>query len=95
MRRASITIPDELEQALERYRGDLEVPPSLASVVQTALGRYLEERGYPVEDGEMFEDEEEIILPTGPKPGGLMGSDAPRPRGGGNPVSDAVIEDRR
>jgi hypothetical protein len=86
MRRASITIPDELERALERYRGDLEVPPSLASVVQTALERYLEERGYSVED---------VILPTGPKPGGLMGSDAPRPRGGGNPVSDAVIEDRR
>jgi hypothetical protein len=64
-------------------------------LVQTALGRYLEERGYPVEDGEMFEYEEEIILPTGPNPRGLMGSDAPRPRGGGNPVSDAVIEDRR
>lgn len=93
MRRASITIPDGLESALERYRGDLEAPPSLASVVQAALERYLEERGYPVEDGEVFEDKEEIILPTGPKPTGLI--DAPRPRGGGNPVSDAVIEDRR
>jgi hypothetical protein len=78
---------------LERYRRDLEVPPSLASVVQVALERYLEERGYPVKDGGVFEDEEEIILPTGPKPRGLV--DAPRPRGGGNPVSDAVIEDRR
>ena len=93
MRRASITIPDGLESALERYRRDLEVPPSLASVVQVALERYLEERGYPVKDGGVFEDEEEIILPTGPKPRGLV--DAPRPRGGGNPVSDAVIEDRR
>jgi hypothetical protein len=78
---------------LERYRRDLEVPPSLASVVQVALERYLEERGYPVKDGGVFEDEEELILPTGPKPRGLV--DAPRPRGGGNPVSDAVIEDRR
>jgi hypothetical protein len=95
MRRASITIPDELELALERYRGDLEAPPSLASVVQTALRGFLEERGYPVEDGEMFADEGEIILPTGPKPKGSRGPDAPRPRGGGNPVSDAVIEDRR
>jgi hypothetical protein len=93
MRRASITIPDGLESALERYRRDLEVPPSLASVVQVALERYLEERGYPVETGEMFEDEQEIILPTAPKPKGLV--DAPRPRGGGNPVSEAVIEDRR
>ena len=93
MRRASITIPDGLESALERYRRDLEVPPSLASVVQVALERYLEERGYPVKDGGVFEDEEEIILPTGPKPRGLV--DAPRPRGGGNPVSDAVIVDRR
>jgi hypothetical protein len=92
MRRASITIPDGLKSALERYRRDLEVPPSLASVVQVALERYLEERGYPVKDGGVFEDEE-LILPTGPKPRGLV--DAPRPRGGGNPVSDAVIEDRR
>jgi hypothetical protein len=53
----------------------------------------MEERGYPVKDGGVFEDEEEIILPTGPKPRGLV--DAPRPRGGGNPVSDAVIVDRR
>jgi hypothetical protein len=94
MRRASITIPDGLESALERYRRDLEVPPSLASVVQVALETYLEERGYPVETGEVLEeDEQEIIFPTGPKPRGLV--DAPRPRGGGNPVSDAVIEDRR
>ncbi|HET9927256.1 MAG TPA: hypothetical protein VFQ09_00505 [Rubrobacter sp.] len=78
---------------MERYRRDLEVPPSLASVVQVALKRYLEERGYPVKDGGVFEDEEELILPTGPKPRGLV--DAPRPRDGGNPVSDAVIEDRR
>lgn len=95
MRRASITIPDGLEQALERYRRGLEVPPSLASVVQVALERYLEERGYPVEAGEVLEDEQEIILAEGPKPRGLRGSDAPRPKGGGNPVSDAVIEDRR
>ena len=64
-------------------------------MVKTALGEYLEERGYPVGDGGMFEEEEEIILPTGPKPRGLRAPEAPRPRGGGNPVSDAVIEDRR
>ena len=93
MRRASITIPYGLESALERYRGDLEVSPSLASVVQAALEEYLEERGYPVESGGVLEGEQEIIPAEGPKPKGLV--DAPRPRGGGNPVSDAVIEDRR
>lgn len=94
MRRASITIPDGLERALERYRKDLDAPPSLASVVQTALRRYLEERGYPVRTGEMFEDEEEIILPTGPKPRGLRGSDAPKLKSGPT-MSETVIEDRR
>jgi len=93
MRRASITIPDGLEAALEKYRGDLEAPPSLASVVQAALGEYLEGRGYPVEAGEVFEDEE-IIPASGPKPRGRR-FDAPRLKEGARPVSDAVIEDRR
>lgn len=93
MRRASITISDGLESALERYRKDLDAPPSLASVVQAALGEYLEERGYQVETGEVPEDEQEIIFPAGPKPKGIL--DPPKPKRGGNPVSDAVIEDRR
>src|SRR5919202_4972654 len=37
MKRTSITIPDELEKALEDYRRDLEVPSALAAVVQAAL----------------------------------------------------------
>ncbi len=93
MRRASITIPDELELAIERYRKDLEVSPSLASVVQAALRAYLEERGYLVEGVDGTLEEEDFIPASGPKPGGL--ADAPRPKSGGNPVSDAVIEDRR
>ncbi len=94
MRRASITIPEGLASALEKYREDLEVPPSLAAVVQVALEKYLEERGYPVEDGLVLEEEEEIIFPSGPKPKGLRGSDAPRLRGGPS-MSETVIEDRR
>lgn len=94
MRRANITIPYGLESALERFRGDLEVTPSLASVVQATLREYLEERGYPVEDGAVLEDEQEIILPTGPKPKGLRGSDAPRLKGGPT-MAETVIEDRR
>jgi hypothetical protein len=37
MKRATITIPDELERAIEKYRGDLEIPPALVAIVQTAL----------------------------------------------------------
>lgn len=40
------------------------------------------------------EEEWEIYPSEGGKPTGLR-FDAPRPKGGGNPVSDAVIEDRR
>jgi len=40
------------------------------------------------------DEEEEITLPpAGAKPRGSK--NPPRPRGGGNPVSQAVIEDRR
>ena len=95
MRRATITIPDDLERAIEKYRRDLKVPPTLAAVVQTALREYLAERGYfgGVEDGPDGE-EDEFVPSEGGKPRGL--ADAPRPRGGeGNPVSKAVIEDRR
>lgn len=39
-------------------------------------------------------EEEELTLPSaGAKPRGS--ENPPRPRGGGNPVSEAVIEDRR
>jgi hypothetical protein len=94
MRRASITIPDGLEQALERYRRDLEAPPSLASVVQAALRGYLEERGYPVGTGEALEEDEEIIPASGPKPRGLRGDVAPKLKGGPT-MAETVIEDRR
>lgn len=94
MRRASITIPDGLESALERYLRDLEVSPSLASVVQVALEKYLEERGYPVENGEILEDEQEIIPSEGGKPRGLRGDAAPKLKGGPT-ISETVIEDRR
>ena len=94
MKRASITIPDDLESApWSDIVGTSKFRRALRSVVQVALERFLKERGYLVEPGEVFEDDEEIILPTGPKPGGIL--NAPKPKGGGNPVSDAVIEDRR
>ncbi len=47
-----------------------------------------------MEAGEVFEDEQEIIPATGPKPRGRR-LDAARLKEGARPVSDAVIEDRR
>ncbi|MEW6635714.1 MAG: hypothetical protein AB1425_02750 [Actinomycetota bacterium] len=46
MKRATVTIPDELESALEAYRRDAEIPPGISAVMQAALRAYLAERGY-------------------------------------------------
>ena len=46
MRRASVTIPDDLAKAVDSYIDDQEAPPALTSVVQTALRQYLSQRGY-------------------------------------------------
>ena len=51
MKRAMITLPDDIEHALQACRNDQEVPLALTAVVQTALRDYLAERGYlPAED---------------------------------------------
>jgi metal-responsive CopG/Arc/MetJ family transcriptional regulator len=42
MKRATITFPDELERKLEAYLKRQAAPPSLSSLVQTALDEYLE-----------------------------------------------------
>jgi len=46
MKRATITLPDDLEQALERFVEEQEVPVQLTAVVQSAVREYLGERGY-------------------------------------------------
>ena len=46
MKRATITLPDELEQAVDRYCQAQEATPSLTAVVQVALRQYLAIRGY-------------------------------------------------
>ena len=46
MKRATITIPDELQEALEAYRRSQEVPSALTAVAQAALREYLERRGF-------------------------------------------------
>lgn len=46
MKRASITVPDDLERALKDYQSVLEVSPAISAIMQAALREYLEERGY-------------------------------------------------
>lgn len=41
MRRATVTIPPELEDSLERFTTSLPAEPSLASVIQAALRQFL------------------------------------------------------
>jgi hypothetical protein len=41
MRRVTITVPDELEQALVEYQHAQDVPPTITAIVQTALRQYL------------------------------------------------------
>lgn len=46
MKRTTITLSDELEQAVAAYCQDKEIQPSLNAVLQTALRDYLAARGY-------------------------------------------------
>jgi len=46
MKRATVTIPDDLDKAVESYILAQEAPPSLTAVVQVALRQYLTEKGY-------------------------------------------------
>lgn len=42
MKRATITIPDDLESRIKEYTRNQEAPPSLNAVVQAALEEYLD-----------------------------------------------------
>jgi hypothetical protein len=44
MRRATITLPNDLESDIDDYLASQEPRPSLTALVQTALRRYLGER---------------------------------------------------
>ena len=81
MRRATVTIPEELEGALESYKRDLEFSPSLAALMQAALREYLQQRGYVTQEGEADS------RPT-------MYEDAPYLRGN-KTAAEMVLEDRR
>ncbi len=46
MRRATITIGDDIEETLDAYLRQQEVAPALTAVVQAALREYLARRGF-------------------------------------------------
>lgn len=46
MRRATITLTDEIEERLERFLSDREPRPSLAAVLQAALTNYLDHEAW-------------------------------------------------
>jgi len=46
MRRATVTIPKDLAEAVDNYVQAQEAPPALTAVVQAALRQYLGERGF-------------------------------------------------
>jgi len=46
MKRATITFPDDLAEALDQYRKAQEAPPAMTTLVQAALREYLRGRGF-------------------------------------------------
>ena len=46
MKRATVTISDDLEASLDAYMKQQEVSPALTAVVQAALREYLARRGF-------------------------------------------------
>lgn len=46
MRRATVTLTDDLESAIDAFINDQQATPSLNAVTQAALREYLAARGY-------------------------------------------------
>jgi hypothetical protein len=46
MKRATVTLPDDLAEAVEKYTHAQSAPPALTAVIQAALREYLRERGF-------------------------------------------------
>jgi hypothetical protein len=46
VKRTTITLPDDLARAAEAFRESQTAPPSLTSILQSALRSFLSERGY-------------------------------------------------
>ncbi|MGH8923998.1 MAG: nucleotidyltransferase family protein [Acidimicrobiia bacterium] len=95
MRRATVTLPDDLEQKLERFRGTQPARPSLTAIVQAALERYIE-AGMPDAGAQTLLNRvlrhrgaiKEVVRSHGGSNPRLFGSAA---RGEANHLSDADI----
>ncbi|MGA7217089.1 MAG: hypothetical protein WBX38_02175 [Candidatus Sulfotelmatobacter sp.] len=46
MKRATITLPDDLAAGIDEYLNAQDAPPALTTVMQTALREYLRDRGF-------------------------------------------------
>jgi hypothetical protein len=46
MKRATMTFPDDLAEAVDNYLQAQDAPPALTTVMQAALREYLRERGF-------------------------------------------------
>jgi hypothetical protein len=46
MKRATMTLPDDLAEAVDNYLRAQDAPPALTTIVQAALREYLGERGF-------------------------------------------------
>jgi Arc/MetJ-type ribon-helix-helix transcriptional regulator len=46
MKRATVTLPDDLANAIDEFVRAQEASPALTTVVQAALREYLQERGF-------------------------------------------------
>jgi hypothetical protein len=46
MKRATITFPDDLAEAVDEYIRTQEAAPAMTTVVQAALREYLQDRGF-------------------------------------------------
>jgi metal-responsive CopG/Arc/MetJ family transcriptional regulator len=46
MKRATITFPDDLADAVDQFRDAQETPPTLTTLMQTALREFLQDRGF-------------------------------------------------
>lgn len=93
MKQATITLTDDLEQALERYRQGFENPPELDAVVQRALELYLASRGYIPRGTPIFASSTMTYVPSvGGKPEPLENAPVLDDE---HSIARAVVEDRR
>lgn len=90
MRQLLVTVPNDLDEGLQRYLQQFEDPPAFEAAMVFLLKRQLIMQGFI--DDSLHDDLPDIIPATGPKPT-LLG-DAPILLDGSS-IADAAIEDRR